>query len=272
MSIRVSDRRVSEIEFENTGSKICDYIRQKLDKVPVRYRRNFAIPFANCLAEFEHTIIRLADDFLESSKKNFVRSELCKEAITLLEEIASFSYSYWILSQSKKNEIKYVCHRKRFYWAGLVNKEFGLLYGVRNKSLPKGSEVLPMRFMKPYTNEEIKDNDILRKLSELERIAYRVANNRKNNFRDAYAERFVEVCRDASYYAFDAFSKEPETQYLRNRRRNDLNEVIGLLFEANRLIRKMMFDHVLKEKDLEKVCTLSTDVITELKTIRNSDL
>lgn len=61
MSVRVNDRHLSDIEYENTYGKLNEYISSKLKRLPKRYRHFLGQPFNEVLNNIYRDIIELTN-------------------------------------------------------------------------------------------------------------------------------------------------------------------------------------------------------------------
>ena len=233
MSVRVNDRHLSDIEYENTFSIFNQYISNKLRNLPKRYRHFLGEPFNNILNEIYEDIMKISSD--------------------------------------RKNEIKFIKQKSREFWTESLNKEIGLLSGVIKKCNGYKKNGVEVSFMKSFTYTQIKEIVFLNKLAQLQRIVYKIAIQTSKDYKDAQVEMLVKLSRSAFYNAVEgnAVFIEDETSY--KKRKRLFSDAIGDLYAMSRPIRELSCFDMISEKDLEEMCNLITDSIRLIRAIKNSD-
>lgn len=72
MSVRVNDRHLSDIEYENTYGKLNEYIPSKLKRLPKRYRHFLGQPFNEVLNNiYTDFARRRVNSFIEDAKREY---------------------------------------------------------------------------------------------------------------------------------------------------------------------------------------------------------
>lgn len=273
MSVRVNDRHISDIEYENTFSKLNQYLIDKLKRLPKRYRHFLRDPFNHALMEGYKEIMNMTNEFLQNKKQGVNRYRSCVKILNHLEQIISFSYTYWNLSGINNNEIKYVTSKQRQYWTAFVNKEIVLIEGVMDKCRKDESLKFNTPRMNAYKGSDFKNITFLNKLSELERIIYQRALHTNQDYRDVQMETLVELSRAALFNACEAnriFVNKDEKLFAK--RKKYFSECVRCLMSMNRPIKELAFDHVFSEKELKKISTLCTESLSIVKSVKASDL
>jgi len=272
MSVRVNDRHLSDIEYENTYGKINEYISLKLKGLPKRYRYFLGKPFNKVLNDIYRDIIELTNLYMIGKGKSIARYRLCVKILKSFEEVISLSYTYWNLSGNNQNKIKYVNARVRIFWTDLINKEIALIVGVMGKCNSDKKVAVNIPIMKPHTKSEINDVIFLKKLSTLQEIIYKRAIHISKDYQDAKVEMLVELSRSALFNATqgnDIFVNQDEQLY--SKRKNFISNALGDLYAMNRPIKELSFNDIFSEDELENVCNLSTECIKILKSIQETD-
>lgn len=272
MSVRVNDRHLSDIEYENTYGKLNEYISSKLKRLPKRYRHFLGQPFNEVLNNIYRDIIELTNLYMIGKYKSIDRYRVCVKILKSFEEVISLSYTYWNLSGNQQNGIKYVNKRVRIFWTDFINKEIALITGVMNKCNADKKIVVDIPIMKPHTKSEINDVIFLEKLSALQRIIYKRAIHTSKDFHDARMEMLVSLSRSALYNALqgnDIFVDGNEKLY--NKRKKFMSNAIGDLYAMNRPIKELGFNDIFSEGELESICNLLTECIKILKSVQETD-
>lgn len=271
MSVRVNDRHLSDIEYENTFSIFNKYISDKLRHLPKRYRHFLGKPFNETLNEIYGDIIKMTTLYLNGKSTSVERYRLGISILKKLDSIKSLSYTMWNLSSDRKNEIKYIKESSRKFWVDSINKEVGLLVGVIKKCNGYKKNGVEVSFMKSFTYTQIKEIVFLNKLAQLQRIVYKIAIQTSKDYKDAQVEMLVKLSRSAFYNAVEgnAVFIEDETSY--KKRKRLFSDAIGDLYAMNRPIRELSCFDMISEKDLEEMCNLITDSIRLIRAIKNSD-
>ena len=271
MSVRVNDRHLSDIEYENTFSIFNQYISNKLRNLPKRYRHFLGEPFNNILNEIYEDIMKMTSLYLDGKPTSIERYRLGIGILKKIEIVKSLSYTMWNLSSDRKNEIKFIKQKSREFWTESLNKEIGLLSGVIKKCNGYKKNGVEVSFMKSFTYTQIKEIVFLNKLAQLQRIVYKIAIQTSKDYKDAQVEMLVKLSRSAFYNAVEgnAVFIEDETSY--KKRKRLFSDAIGDLYAMNRPIRELSCFDMISEKDLEEMCNLITDSIRLIRAIKNSD-
>ena len=271
MSVRVNDRHLSDIEYENTFSIFNQYISNKLRNLPKRYRHFLGEPFNNILNEIYEDIMKMTSLYLDGKPTSIERYRLGIGILKKIEIVKSLSYTMWNLSSDRKNEIKFIKQKSREFWTESLNKEIGLLSGVIKKCNGYKKNGAEVSFMKSFTYTQIKEIVFLNKLAQLQRIVYKIAIQTSKDYKDAQVEMLVKLSRSAFYNAVEgnAVFIEDETSY--KKRKRLFSDAIGDLYAMSRPIRELSCFDIISEKDLEEMCNLITDSIRLIRAIKNSD-
>lgn len=270
MSVRVNDRHLSDIEYENTFSIFNQYISNKLRNLPKRYRHFLGEPFNNILNEIYEDIMKMTSLYLDGKPTSIERYRLGIGILKKIEIVKSLSYTMWNLSSDRKNEIKFIKQKSREFWTESLNKEIGLLSGVIKKCNGYKKNGVEVSFMKSFTYTQIKEIVFLNKLAQLQRIVYKIAIQTSKDYKDAQVEMLVKLSRSAFYNAVEgnAVFIEDETSY--KKRKRLFSDAIGDLYAMSRPIRELSCFDMISEKDLEEMCNLITDSIRLIRAIKNS--
>lgn len=271
MSVRVNDRHLSDIEYENTFSIFNQYISNKLRNLPKRYRHFLGEPFNNILNEIYEDIMKMTSLYLDGKPTSIERYRLGIGILKKIEIVKSLSYTMWNLSSDRKNEIKFIKQKSREFWTESLNKEIGLLSGVIKKCNGYKKNGVEVSFMKSFTYTQIKEIVFLNKLAQLQRIVYKIAIQTSKDYKYAQVEMLVKLSRSAFYNAVEgnAVFIEDETSY--KKRKRLFSDAIGDLYAMSRPIRELSCFDMISEKDLEEMCNLITDSIRLIGAIKNSD-
>ena len=269
MAIRVSQRKVSEIEYENTYYKVYAYITGKAKHLPKRHMHYIGEPMNRKLNEIYEKIARCTDYYLHDKGKSADRYRICESILVDFDEVMRISYFWWNVS-SGNNEVKYVKQNQREFWAGLINKEISLLSGVMRKCRKKnGAAEAPI--MKAYRKSELKKAVFLEKLAELQNIIYKRAIRQGKDFRDAQMEMLVKLSRDAFYNALEGNSIAASNGNLYKKRMKYFSDAIGNLYAMNRPFRELCFEEVFSEKEMSELCNRVTECLKILQALQKSD-
>lgn len=270
MSVRVNDRHISEIEYENTFSKLNSYISGKLMSVPKRYSYYLTHPFNKALNNTYVLIMEVTNAYISGNGTSSSRYAKCGEILKCMSDIISFSYTFWNLAGGK-NGIKPVTAKQRAFWAGHINRETALVAGVMEKCRKRKGMETDIPKIRPYTEQDFRDVVFLQKLAKLERIVYKRAIQAGNGYRDARLELLVSLARDALFYACTGNMLFADNTKLKKQRISRFSNSIGALMSMNRPVRELAFDDVFPEEELEAICTLITDSQRILRAIRDNE-
>jgi hypothetical protein len=270
MSVRVNQRHLSDIEYENTFTKLNGYLSNKLKRIPKRHRYYLAEPFNKILNKCYKNIMLITNLYMSKKSKSIERYRLCKETIELFETIISYSYYYWNIS-CRNNEIKRIPIKKRVYWTNLINKEIRLIEGVMKKCNGYKEDEICGLFMKSYSIPEIRNVQFLSKLYDLQSIVYSRAIHVSKNYQDAQMEMLVELTRDAFYYAKQANDVMAVDAKTSKKRENCFQKAIDRIMSMNRPIMELAIAKIFSEKELSLICNLVTDCQNMLCAIKRKE-
>ena len=269
--IRKNERRISNIEYDNTYCELYKYLRTKILHLPKRHQRFIGNRMIELMNEGYQQISKITRLFDEDLGKSADRYGVCCDFMRTMSEMIKLSYAYWNASNGK-NEIKYVRKKTRIYWSDLINKEIALINSVM-KTCNKGRYKEPdIPYMKPWSKHDIKNVIFLDKLSELEGIIYRRAVNSNAHFPDAAVILLLQLSRSALFNAIEGnFIVVNDNESLFKERRRRISAALDDLYHMNRPIRILAFDDLLGEQELERISTLVTESKKILTAIRNTD-
>ena len=270
MSIKLSQRRVSEIEYENTFYKVYTYITEKVRHLPKRHMHYIGEPVNRNLNSIYEKIMKCTDYYIHGKDISVDRYRACAEILKDMEDVIKLTYFWWNVS-GENNEIKYVKLRQREFWSGLVNKEISLITGLARKCRKGKEEGFDIPVMHPYNLKQIEGVIFLEKLEKIQKVIYKRAIHLGKDYRDAQMEMLVKLSRDAFYNALEGnyTMATDEKQY--NKRKRYFSEAIGNLYAMNRPFRELCFNNIFREKEMAELCNLVTECIKILKSIQNSD-
>ncbi len=272
IAVRANERRLSELEYENTYFKLYQYLADKAKRIPSRYQQILGVGFNNALNDVFDEIINLSS--FDAQKRTCAdRYRVCQSAMHKLEEVIKYSYLFWNLSQ-KDNGIKYVSRKSRAFWASKINSEISLIRGVMRKcNKPRNvrEEYIPT-MMLPFTQSKIKDVIFLNQISTLECTAYRIAAQASKRFQDAALSAMLNHSREAFYYAYTGngiFAVDDPALY--KKRVDMFSRAITHLYSCERFVRLLYNSSVISGNDLKIVNESIADAIKILKTIREKE-
>lgn len=271
LSVRVNDRHLSDIEYENTYSALYLYISNKIKHLPKRYKYFLGKPFNDALNNIYEEITKMTFLYLNENAKGSNRYKLGVQILEDFKTVISLSYIMWILSSGKNNEIKYIKLTSRDFWVAQINKEMSLVFGVIKKcrGYKEGDVAIP--YMKSFSSSQINEAIFLNKLSKLVKVIYKVAIQTNKDFRDAQIDMLVKLSRGAFYNAFTGNEILVTDKYTYKRREKLFSDAISDLFAMNRPVMELSFAEVFSENDLREICNLITDSTKILKAIRKSE-
>lgn len=271
LSVRVNDRHLSDIEYENTYSALYLYISNKIKHLPKRYKYFLGKPFNDALNNIYEEITKMTFLYLNENAKGSNRYKLGVQILEDFKTVISLSYIMWILSSGKNNEIKYIKLTSRDFWVAQINKEMSLLFGTTKKCRgDKDGEVI-IPYMKPFSSSHINEVVFLDKLSKLIKIIYKAAIQTSKDYRKAQVEMLVKLSRSAFYNAFTGNEIIVTDKYTFKRRNKLFSDAISDLFAMNRPVMELSFAEVFSERNLREICNLITDSTKILKAIKKSE-
>ena len=272
IAVRANERRLSELEYENTYFKLYQYLADRTKRIPSRYQQILGAGFNNALNDVFDEIINLSS--FDAQKRTCAdRYRVCQSALIKLEEVIKHSYLFWDLSQ-KDNGIKYVSSKSREFWASRINSEIALIEGVMKKcNKPRNVQeaYIPITMI-PFTQTKIKDVIFLEKISTLECTVYRIAAQASKRFQDAALSAMLNHSREAFYYAYTGngiYAIDDNALY--KKRVDMFSKAITHLYACERFVRLLYNSSVISGNDLKIVNESITDSIKILKTIRERD-
>ena len=271
MAIRVNDRHLSNIEYENTFSILNQYLTSKIKRFPKRYRSYLSRPFNMVLNDVYKDIMQMTYLYEEGKEKSIKRYRLGVQILQKINIIIMFSYTMWNLSTNKKNKIKYVKPNARKFLTDLINKEVRLIMGVIKKCNGYKEKEVTIPVMKVCRYCDLKNVLFLNNLSELQKIIYKIAIQTSKRYTDAEIEMLVSLSRSAFFNAFEGNGIFIDSEYTYNRRRKCISSAISDLYAMNRPIKELGYTDVFSEKDLKNICDLITNSLKILKSIKARD-
>lgn len=270
--IRVNDRKLSELEFENTFYKIYDYILHKVTRLPERHGRFIGIMINRSLNDVYQSVYKLSSAYITRTRTKKERAELSYAAINDLEDIIRMFYLMQVLSLTHQNEIKHITDKQIMYISGLINEELKLLNGVFSKYNEDEDMVTDMCTMVAMTKKMYKEVLFLQKLKELCIIAYSVSLRLPKRILDARAELLVELSSKALYFAISGNSIIVGNNEKRLRRRKKyFEEAVSCIYQMNMPVRSLAVIGLAQENDLKEICTLMYDTSNIINAIIKSD-
>lgn len=271
LSVKVNDRKISDIEYENTYSKLYDYIYNKVVHMPNRHHDLLGIRVINAINDLYDDIDIITKLFFDGKKKSVDRYRICVKALKDFETLIKVTYTFWNLS-GKKNEIKYVERKQRKFWSEFINKEIALLVGVASKcNIDKTMPIPEVRIYAMYKSD-VKDVEFLNNLCELENIFYKRAVNSAYKYKDARLERLLTLTESAFYNASQGNNIKVDGDAKRyDKRKKYFYEAISNLFAMNRPMFEIAKRGVLNGEELEKVTKTIDDTKNILKAIQIYD-
>lgn len=273
MSVRVNDRRISDIEYENTYSKFYDYILNRMKRVPRRYERYITDPINKILNEIYHNISQATILYIQKKHRSVDRYRVICASIRKIETLICLIYSFYNLSDNKKNQIPYVKERQRAFIAGTINKEIALLTGVAKMCNKDKNIEIKSPKMYVYTKNDIKNVVFLHKLYTIQNIVYKRAILCPRKFKDARMEFLVELSRSSFYNALQANNIYINgNEVLLKRRAKYFSDAISDLYKMNRPILELSFNNIFSEEELSCLCNSISECIKILKSIKESDI
>lgn len=271
MAIRVNDRHLSNIEYENTFSILNQYLTSKIKRFPKRYESYLRIPFNMVLNDTYKDIMQMTYLYEEGKEKSIERYRLGIQILQKMNIIIIFSYTMWNLSTNRKNKIKYIKPNARKFLTDLINKEIRLIIGVIKKCNGYKEKEVTIPVMKVCRYCDMKNVLFLNNLSELQKIVYKIAIQTSKRYTDAEIDMLVSLSRSAFFYAFEGNGIFIDSEYTYNRRRKCISSAISDLYAMNRPIKELGYTDVFSEKDLKAICDLITESLKILKSIKASD-
>lgn len=272
MSVRKNDRRQSDIEYENTLTKLKSYITSKIKHCPVRYRNWVSRPFSDIMVSIYEDVMQMTNLYNEGKSQSINRFRACASALSGFNELIKLSYTFINLSCIRDGGINYVNSKQRKFWAGFVNQEIDLIYGVAKKCRADKTMIAEVPVMRICTNYEIRNTIFLDKLSRLQVALYKVAARASKTFTDPSLCLLLKLSREAFYHAVEANSiKEFNTESDYRKRQRHLDNAIDSLYNMNRPVFELWPSGVFNSDEIETISILSNESIKILKAVRESD-
>lgn len=271
MSVRVNDRHLSDIEYENTYSILNQYISNKIKRLPKRYNHFLGEPFNELLNDIYEDIMKMTYLYLNGKSHSIDRYRLGIKILDNFKMVKLMSYTMWNLSSYDKNTIKYIKPKSRDFWCNLVNKEIILVNGVIQKCNGYKNNGVDISYMKTFSGTKINEVLFLKKLSHLQRLIYKIAVQTSKDYKDAQVEMLVKLSRSAFYNAFEANEIFVDNDSSYAKRKKLFSDAIGDLYAMSRPIRELSCFEIFTEKDLNEICNLITDSIKIIRTIKSID-
>ena len=254
MSVKVNDRKISDIEYENTYSKLYDYIYNKVIHIPNRHHDLLGLEVINSLNAIYDDIDTITQLFFDGKRKGVDRYRRCVKTLQDIETLIKATYTFWNLSGGK-NDIKYVDKKKRKFWSEFINKEIALIVGVANKCNPDKNIPIPDIRINVMYKSDIKDVEFLNNLCELEKIFYRKAINSAYKYKDARLERLLTLSENAFYNATQGNNIKVDGDVQKyNKRKKYFYDAISNLYAMNRPIFEIAHRGIICGKELEDIC------------------
>lgn len=271
MSVKVNDRKTSDIEYENTYSKLYNYIYNKVVRMPNRHHDLLGIKIIDSINKIYDDIDDLTRLFFNGKKKSVERYRICVKAINDFETLIKTTYLFWNISGCK-NGIKYVEKKQRKFWADFINKEIALLVGVATKCNVDKNIFIPEIRIYIMNKSDIKDVKFLNNLCELENIFYKIAVNSAYKYKDARLERLLSLTENAFYNATQGNKINVDGDYKKyEKRKKYFYDAISNLYSMNRPMFEIAQRRIIYGNELERVTTLIDNTKNILKAIQDYD-
>ena len=271
MSVRASERKTSDLEYENTYTKLYRYVEHKARKIPKRHMSRIGVPVMSLMNEIYEDISTATDLYNKGKCFSAERLHQFENILKKMDRLRGLTYIWWLTSLNRKNEVPYIKVKQRRYWAELFNTELKLIYGIMRKcnKFKEGEYDLP--FMEPIGIYDVQKAVFLQKLYELNKIVYKCNIRCGKDFKDARMEYLSKLTHDALYSALKGNKTLNTNEKDLKKRTKYFSDAISKLYAMDRPVRELEFDLMFSEDEIREICNLITDSKKILQSINNNE-
>lgn len=247
MSILKSQRSISQIEYEKCFIDIKNYLTNKINYLPLRYKKHFGAEFIQIITFAYQSILEFTYYHLDNKSVSVDRYRKGIEIKKNIEQIIIYSYIMWILSGRKNNKIKYIKKSARQYLCDLINKKLALLDGVMSKCRKDNKLDNSVLRMVAFESKDL-PNYIKCMIKSLNVF------QKKANQLDYFSPDITAIKKlycEAIYYSISGNNIKISDENTYERRKKRLNTALTKLYSCNEPLFGISLLKILSEKELE---------------------
>jgi len=256
MAVLRRNRNVAFCEFERQMMNICRELKSRLGSLPARYHKYLDRRIYEPANQAYSAVIRANELNNKNSGARKKRQELFLESLQCLAKLQRPMLAYWNIKDSSEGGMEQM--------ADMINREFGLLYGVMNRT-----EVPPMFLTLP--KRKVKELAFLRTMSALHKYCYQKIGHAPDGCTDFIGRQIAEFADAALYHVVAANRKMPETKLEADQRARHLQEAIDNLNALQRPILALWNLMEYSEKTMDEWAGLLDEELKLLEGLKKAD-
>lgn len=269
MSVLKNHRHLSPIEYERKFDIFVRYLDKRLMHVPMRYYRELIVPFHDAINHCQHEMAEVTKLSFDSKKRiSAERYKAMKRLLDSMQDIAKMSYVYWSISETKAS-IKYVELHSRKFWSDSFNEIVNLISKEAKKCHTYKEDDVNAYLMFPYPHKD--KAQYLQAIDKLHKTIIGVSKRITHRLKQRNVTLLLDLCDDAMYEAYTANQIEIIDECTQKKRVRKLDKTIGLLYEMNKPLRELAFDHIFTCEELATFNETLEDAKKMTQAIRNKD-
>lgn len=256
MSVLRSKRKTAFSEFERQMGIIVRHTSDRLNSVPMRYRK-FIYPKIYDPTNRAYTDVILANEQnVKTPEGSRQRSALFTDALRAILSLQKPLLSLWNILDIREDGAK--------QWADMLNREIALIFGVT-----KREEVQPMIVALPKS--KIQRLAFLQKMAELHKYTYEKIGHAPNHCKDFLSGRIADHIDTALCSVVLANHKIPETRTDAEKRERYIQAAIDSLNAMQRPLLALWNIMDYSEKTMDDWAGLIDEELKLLEGLKKAD-
>ena len=274
ISIHVSDRTLSRMQYEDSFRALRDNIRQRVERIPKRRWKTVAKPVLDAVNDAFEVILCIEEDPVRGTKTAAQkRYDLILRAQSLIKRIEKPLWVMWsICNDEEEPDLKAWEPRKRANLCQEFNKVLKLLHDMQKDSskYDPGKDV-GLTMMRYYTESEIEGALFLRTIRDLHRMTHGKALRLNMIARDAEASlllRFADTAWYCAVYGNQMLLTDPVQ---RERRREAFSMAISALNKMQRPLFNLFSIGSYSNREMQEWVHLLNESTRLIVAVQSSD-
>lgn len=214
MAVLRRKRAGAYTEFERQMGKICTEAKNRLNTLPTRYRKYLSRKIYEPASRAYEALILANEKAARNEAEQRKRTALFNTAVSQLVMLQKPLLAYWNIKDTSEGGMDQL--------ANMINREFGLIYGVSGrKDMPPMILTLPKKKLKSLL--------FLSVMCDLHKYTYQKIGHAPKDCTDFISARIADFCDTALYHVVLANRKIPETRQEADDREAHLQSAIECL-------------------------------------------
>lgn len=256
MAVIRRKRAVAYTEFERQTENICKELKSRLESLPARYHKYLDRRIYEPASHAYSAVILANEQETRDEQGQAKRLSLFCTALEQLGKLQRPLLAYFNIKDSKEGGMKQI--------ADMVNREYGLLYGVMGRK-----DKPPMFLTLP--KQKIKNLQFLGVMCRLHKYTYQKIGHAPNDCTDFISMRIAEFADTALYHVVMANHKIPTTRQEADARAQHLQSAIDCINGMQRPMLALWNLMEYSEKTMDEWAGLLDEELKLLEGLKKAD-